>query len=87
MSWSGLFISVRNFLDAANLPITGRIIRDAVIPIRLFGWGRTQFECLWDFNSPLATRDPSEPFNGVRRFLIFPFGNQLSDYFVGMIEP
>jgi hypothetical protein len=51
------------------------------------GGGRTQFECLWDFNSPLATRDPSEPFNGVRRFLIFPFGNQLSDYFVGMIEP
>jgi hypothetical protein len=28
-----------------------------------------------------------KPFNGVRRFLIFPFGNQLSDYFVGMIEP
>ena len=66
--------------------ITGRIIKDAVIPIRLFGWVRTQFECLWDFNSPLATRDLLKPFNGVRRFLIFPFGNRLSDCFVGMIE-
>jgi len=28
-----------------------------------------------------------KPFNGVRRFPIFQLGNQLSDCFVGMIEP
>jgi hypothetical protein len=25
-------------------PVTGRVIRDAVIPIRLFGWGSYPFE-------------------------------------------
>ena len=56
-------------------------------PIRLFGWGRTHSSVcgtLFHHSQPVTLL---KPFNGVRHFLIFQLGNQLSDCFVGMIEP